>query len=198
MSVNKVKLKNIDDIVAVHDDAFAGFFLTSLGDGFLKTYYKSVLKSPKGVLLGCFKNEDLIGFCAATEESIGFNKSIIKQSFIAFIGIAIKLLLTRPSAVFRLFSNFTKKSNDVEDDGNYAELLSIGVLKKAQGMGAGKSLLIELENVMKEKGVKRLSLTTDYYNNEGTIGFYKSLGYSIMYDFITYPNRRMYRMIKKI
>lgn len=198
MSVNKVKLKNIDDIVAVHDDAFAGFFLTSLGDGFLKTYYKSVLKSPKGVLLGCFKNEDLIGFCAATEESIGFNKSIIKQSFIAFIGIAIKLLLTRPSAVFRLFSNFTKKSNDVEDDGNYAELLSIGVLKKAQGMGAGKSLLIELENVMKEKGVKRLSLTTDYYNNEGAIGFYKSLGYSIMYDFITYPNRRMYRMIKKI
>jgi len=51
---------------------------------------------------------------------------------------------------------------------------------------------------MKLKGCSNLSLTTDYDNNEKAIQFYERLGYEIYYDFITYPNRKMYRMIKKL
>jgi hypothetical protein len=43
-----------------------------------------------------------------------------------------------------------------------------------------------------------MSLTTDFYNNIKTIEFYKGLGYNIYYDFIAYPNRKMYRMIKDL
>ena len=39
----------------------------------------------------------------------------------------------------------------------------------------------------------KISLTTDYYNNEKTIGFYRSLGYQDYYEFVTYPNRRIIR-----
>jgi len=29
------------------------------------------------------------------------------------------------------------------------------------------------------------------------LNFYKGMGYEIMYDFVAYPDRRMYRLIKK-
>ena len=48
------------------------------------------------------------------------------------------------------------------------------------------------------KASSRLSLTTDYYDNEQAVGFYKSQGYEVMYDFVTYPERRMYRLIKRL
>lgn len=108
------------------------------------------------------------------------------------------MLLTQIASLVRLFKNFTKTSPDVQDDGEYAELLSIGVSGNKQGQGIGRKLLIQLENEVKLKGCSYLSLTTDYNNNEKVIQFYKGLGYTLYYDFMTYPNRKMYRMIKKL
>lgn len=51
---------------------------------------------------------------------------------------------------------------------------------------------------MKALGVRRISLTTDYFDNNSAISFYRSMGYEVMYEFITYPDRRMYRMIKTL
>ena len=85
-----------------------------------------------------------------------------------------------------------------EDNEEYAELYSIGVSKDAQGMGIGKKLLAESERIMKTEGIERVSLTTDYYDNEQTVGFYNSMGYETLYEFVTYPNRKMYRLIKTL
>jgi ribosomal protein S18 acetylase RimI-like enzyme len=101
-------------------------------------------------------------------------------------------------SLVRLFNNFTKSNSSIPDKGDYSELLSIAVSPDKQGMGVGKKLLCGLENELSAKSCSRLSLTTDYYNNEKTIYFYQELGYDIMYEFISYPNRKMYRMIKKI
>ena len=65
------------------------------------------------------------------------------------------------------------------------------------GSGIGKKLLIATEEDVAKHNSK-ISLTTDYYNNEKTIGFYHSLGYQDYYEFVTYPDRRMYRMIKNL
>jgi len=77
-------------------------------------------------------------------------------------------------------------------------LLSIGVSVKKQGQGIGKKLLVQFENEMRAEGCSALSLTTDYNENEKAIHFYKGLGYTVYYDFIAYPNRKMYRMIKRL
>ena len=108
------------------------------------------------------------------------------------------MLFTQLRSLVRLFKNFTKTSRQVQDEGEYAELLSIGVSVNKQGQGIGKKLLVQFENEMRLKGCSSLSLTTDYHENEKAIHFYKSLGYSVYYDFIAYPDRKMYRMIKKI
>jgi ribosomal protein S18 acetylase RimI-like enzyme len=90
------------------------------------------------------------------------------------------------------------KSPNKNDKKDYAELLSIAVLPSLKGMGYGKLLLEKFEVRARNIGISSCVLTTDFYDNDGVIKFYKSNNYEIYYDFITYPNRRMYKMIKKL
>lgn len=198
MAIIKIKKDDLMKVVKVHKDSFKGFFLTGLGDHFLKVYYDCVRKDDNGILLGFFQDGQLLGFCAATTIAKGFNVQLVKKNALKFSLISFRLMWTRIGALIRLLKNFSKSDSSLEYDGNYAELLSIGVLSNYHGLGIGKKLLLELEKEMKLKKVSKLSLTTDYDNNEKTINFYKALGYDFYYDFIAYPNRRMYRMIKSL
>ena len=130
--------------------------------------------------------------------SKGFNTRLIKSNLSNFVLWAFKMLLSNPKALVRLAKNLTKKSDVKEDKENYAELYSIAIKSNQQNKGIGKILLKETEKELKSKGVENLSLTTDFYNNDATIGFYISMGYNVLYEFTTYPQRRMYRFIKTI
>lgn len=198
MVVREILDADVCQVVKVHKDSFENFFLSELGDHFLMVYYDSIRKNKKGILLGLFDGGELCGFCAATTLSRGFNTNLIKENFSHFLLIGFRLSITRPVAIVRLFKNLTKKGSKISDQGEYAELLSIATLPEKQGLGIGKKLLFQLEKDLKLKGCNELSLTTDYYNNDKTIQFYKGLGYSVYYDFIAYPNRKMYRLIKRI
>lgn len=196
--VQPLTCKDLSEIVLIHDDAFKGFFLTELGNDFLNLYYKSVMQSDNGIILGYFKDNVLIGFCAATTISNGFNKKLVIDNLFKFTIIGLKIFFTKPKAIIRLIKNFTKGDSSINDNGNYAELLSIGVSSNTQGLGVGKSMLSALEHYLASKECEKLSLTTDFENNEKALGFYKAMGYNIMYDFIAYPDRHMYRLIKDI
>lgn len=198
IEVKRAQKKDIPDIVHIHIKAFPDFFLTTLGAGFLKLYYKSVLKSPDGVLLIGQYEGRTTGFCAGTLLSSGFNTRLIKSNLIGYVGQGIKLLFTHPLRIWHLFKNMTKENAGMGDKGEYSELLSIGVDPDRQGGGVGKKMLLALEEEVSKRGGTKLSLTTDYENNGKAVGFYHSLGYNEWYDFVTYPNRRMYRMIKQL
>ena len=196
MEIRIAKVEDVPQIVKNHEDAFEGFFLTSLGSRFLQFYYKTFIKSKDGIVFCAVEDGIVLGFSAATMQCHGFNAKLIKNNILSFFVLAVKLLFTKPGALVRLAKNITKKSNEVVDNENYAELYSIGVLSEAQGKGIGKMLLYATESALKNEGVEKVSLTTDFYNNESTVAFYHSMGYSTLYEFITYPNRKMYRLIK--
>jgi ribosomal protein S18 acetylase RimI-like enzyme len=198
MEIRKILKEDLHKVVEVHKVSFKGFFLTELGDHFLEVYYDCVRKDERGSLTGFYDEGQLYGFCAATTLSKGFNAHLVKTNILQFSIIGIRLLLTKIPSLVRLFKNLSKTTSTISDEGDYAELLSIGVSDKKQGQGIGKKLLIQLEDEMRLRGCADLSLTTDYNDNEKTIQFYKELGYAIFYDFIAYPNRKMYRMIKKL
>jgi len=189
---------DIDTVVKIHIAAFPDFFLTQLGSTFLQFYYKSVLKHKLGIMMGAYSDAGLIGFCAATQLSKSFNSSLIINNPFLFSFVGIRLLFRKPKAIIRLFKNLTKSTSENNDDGSYAEILSISVDPKQQGGGVGKKLLKAVEEELGKNKIDKLSLTTDYYNNDNAIKFYKSLEYKIMYVFETYPNRKMYRLIKNI
>tara|TARA_R110001606_G_scaffold391386_1_gene559425 strand:- start:476 stop:1075 length:600 start_codon:yes stop_codon:yes gene_type:complete len=186
------------EIAEVHYKTFKNFFLTSLGNSFLKTYYKSCIKFDEAIAICAVdENNNIVGFSVGSLNSKGFHKRLIFNNCIPFFIQTIIILVSKPKALFRLFKNFNKEVN-LTDDGNYAELLSIGVLIEKKGLGIGKGLLVAFEKIVQSKNIKRISLTTDFKNNDSVLKFYKSLGYEVYYDFIAYPKRKMFRLIKKI
>lgn len=198
MNIRKATVNDVNAIVEIHLDAFKGFFLTSLGRDFLKFYYSCFIKNKETVTMVAEENNIIKGFSASSKLSKGFNGRLIKSNLFAFGILSLKMLFCRPSSLLRLVKNLSKKGEGIKDDEEYAELYSIGVGKTVQGKGVGKKLLTASELVMKKEGVIYVSLTTDYDNNNKAVGFYNSMGYKILYEFVTYPNRKMYRLIKKL
>ena len=198
MLVRKADMKDVESIVVIHCDAFKDFFLTSLGKDFLTFYYTNFIKSNETVSMVAEDEGCVVGFSAATKYCKGFNSRLIKQNLFSFVLLSLKLLFTNPVALIRLAKNLTKKGDSVEDNEDYAELYSIGVDSGQQGKGVGKKLLAKTEEALKGEGVERVSLTTDFDNNESAVGFYHSMGYETLYEFVTYPNRKMYRFIKAL
>lgn len=199
IAIRKAEVNDVDAIVAIHQQAFPDFFLTTLGTRFLQLYYKCMCCCNDAVTL-CAEEDGVVkGFATSSYYSQGFNTSLIKKNLFKFGIMGVELLFTKPKAILRLAKNLDKKAdgNAVEDKGEYAELYSIAVKPGNQGSGIGKKLLIATEEDV-AKHNSRLSLTTDYYNNEKTIGFYHSLGYQDYYEFTTYPDRKMWRMIKDL
>lgn len=197
--ISEATINDVDGIVKIHQEAFKDFFLTSLGEGFLKLYYSAFVKSEAGVVFCAKRMNNIVGFSATSYVSRGFNSRLIKSNPIKFGLLAFKLLLTQPKSVIRLVRNLNKESKEaaVKDDGKYAELYSIAVSPDCQGEGVGRFLLTVTESDVKGHNTK-ISLTTDYFNNEKTIAFYRALGYKEFYDFVTYPKRRMWRMMKEL
>jgi len=198
LHIRKIENKDIPSLVKVHEMSFQQFFLTELGSKFLAHFYRSVNKHSLGVLTGIFDGEQMIGFAAATKISAGFYKKLV-MSFPLVYGIeALKLLFLNRKALKRLIQNLTKKNDNYEDDGRYAELLSIAILPDKQGIGAGKQLLVDLENRLSNDGVSQLALTTDMNENEKTVSFYQGLQYKMLYEFVAFPERKMLKLIKSL
>lgn len=198
IKIREIRQEDVDSVVKIHCGAFKDFFLTSLGTRFLNLYYSCFIRSDETVSLCVEKDGVILGFAVATKTCKGFNGRLVKSNIVPFGWEALRISLLSPGSLVRLIKNFSKTSETVEDDEDYAELYSIGVLPCTQGMGIGKMLLSETERIMHVEGVKRLSLTTDRENNEQAVSFYRSLGYEVMYEFKAYPDRWMYRLIKEL
>lgn len=196
--IEKPSIKNVDDIVSIHQQAFPDFFLTTLGSGFLRMYYKCMCKCERAVTLCATEDGKIVGFSTTALKSTGFNAKLIKENLCGFVWESIKLLFTKPMSLVHLARNMSKTNSDVVDRGEYAELFSIGVSPGSQGKGVGSMLLTETECLVSKKGVSTISLTTDKNDNVSTISFYKRNGYEVMYEFTAFPNRPMYRFIKSI
>ncbi len=169
-----------------------------MGERFLYIYYKSCIESNESISICAIdENENLVGFSVGCIQSKGFHKRLIKENLLDFIFQGIIILFSNPKAIIRLFNNLGKKINK-EDNGDYVELLSIGVLPGITGQGIGKELMKNFEEEAKMRNAKEIALTTDLINNNKVLEFYFKNGYSIYYDFIAYPNRKMYKLIKKL
>lgn len=185
-------------LAGIHLDAFHGFFLSSLGKRFLTAYYNAALESEETIAV-CAVDDDakIQGFGTGCVHSKGFHKRLILHNFFTFLLHGLIILFNNPKALMRLAKNLDKISNE-NDDGNYAELISIGVSKECKGLGVGKSLIKIFEEEAIRKGCKRISLTTDYYNNDDVVTFYMHSGYKVFYEFTTFPKRKMYKLIKDL
>ncbi|MHA7608226.1 GNAT family N-acetyltransferase [Elizabethkingia meningoseptica] len=185
--------KDLRKIVDIHLLRFQNFFLSSLGKTFLLEFYRGFLKSP-GLLLVLEDDENIVGFAAGSYNNKSFYKRLLKNNLIGFAKAGFFILFTNPLALSRLSSNAGKAS---QEQNNFAELLSIAAITNKKGYG--RILLMYFEKQLGKNDMFNLpiSLTTDFYDNEKVIQFYKNSGYEILTEFESYNGRKMYRFIKK-
>lgn len=201
MIIRKVEVNENRALAKLHMQVMPDFFLASLGEGFLTTYYKVVLRHPETIcLLAEDENKNILGFVLGREKAKGYLKRILKSSLFTFVIEGIKLFFIKPKSLIRLVRNLDKISKDssISDTQNYAEIGLIGVSPELKGQGIGHKLFEGFIGILKERNVANLSLTTDMDDNEQTITSYKAWGFTVMYEFKTYPDRRMLRLIKEI
>jgi ribosomal protein S18 acetylase RimI-like enzyme len=198
ITYNKAKSTDSSKMTMVHLDTFDGFFLSSLGSGFLNTYYNTCIKSPDAFAICATdtETEKIVGFGLGCYNSNGFNKKLIKRNFLKYLLRSILIIFTKPNALIRLLNNLTKRDKNENDIGDYGELFSIAVDKDYQGLGIGKNLLKKFEYELKQKSIKKITLTTDKNNNDNVLKFYRNFGYDVYYDFISYPKREMCKLKK--
>ena len=198
MEIRDFNISDVPRIAEVHEKSFKDFFLTSLGKRFLETYYTASVNNNTSIGIGLFDSDDnLYGFATGTSQSAGFHKTLLLQNTFLFFRSLLFVSLSRPHVLVRLVKNINKKSNKI-DDKQYAELLSIAILPNLKGSGYGKVLLEEFEKKLIFHNVSKIALTTDFNDNDSVIKFYNKCGYDVYYDFIAYPNRHMYKMIKNL
>lgn len=198
MNLTTLKIDDFKTVSRIHHDAFSDFFLTSLGIGFLQTYYRATLKSAESISV-CAEDAEgnILGFAIGCVNSKGYHKRLIYNNLFPFLLRGINVFFVKPKSLIRLVKNFEKKDSII-DNGDYAELLSIAVLPSVKGTGLGKELIKMFEKEAISAGCNKIALTTDGINNEDVINFYKRSGYVVFYEFVSYPDRLMIKMIKNL
>ncbi len=198
--IENLKIKKLEPndgaaVANLHHKAFKNFFLTSLGIGFLKTFYEGVLKNPDGVGVGIFNDEDLIGFAIGTKNNKGFYKSIIKSRGFMMLLKALPNLILNPLKVKRLIASLLG-SKDLK----YAEspcLLSICVSPTTDFKGVGSTIISEFERILVLYNCLELTLTTDKHNNDYVNQFYQRNNYICVHSFF-HGKREMNLFYKKL
>lgn len=182
---------HVTDVVRVHLASFPGFFLSFLGPHFLSLYYSGVCTAPEGIAFVYLNSEGRpAGFVAGTSNPRGFYSRLLKRDWLKFALASVGAVVRKPSVISRIARGlFHPGGNPIGDD--VAGLFSIGVLPELQGTGAGKKLVQAFLETARERGCKRVFLTTDGDDNEAVNTFYEKLGFMVERQYVTPEGRRM-------
>lgn len=185
---------DLRSVVGIHQQAFAGFFLTRLGPNFLMKYYRLVLERPDGMLIVAASDKNVAGFVAGFASPAGFYNEMKKRK-ISFALAAIPALLRSPGIARKLLLDFHEVKNNadpgLDPEPGRGELSSIGVAPAWSGKGVGRELLAAFIARAGELGLKAITLTTDADGNDAVNQFYLKAGFRLSRVFTRGRQRRM-------
>jgi len=176
---------DLDGIVAAHTAAFPGFFLTELGAGFLRTYYRAVLDFDGGLMLVADMDGRVAGFVAGFADPRRFY-AVFRRQPLTFAPAIVAGLLRRPWLVGRIVARIGSvlhRGRDQRDDrraGNACELSSLAVDPRARRRGIGRKLVVAFVAEARERGLDVVRLTTDACGNDQVNAFYANLGFQLV------------------
>jgi len=199
ITISNARFDDIDDIVSLHNEVFAGFFLTSLGGKFLMELYSGFTTIPGGVMLIARDGAKLVGFAAGTTDPLRFFPSLRRQRGFFFFLKALPAVLRNPVPVVRrLFAGLFYRGDAPQHQVSGALLSSIGVASEQRGNGLADRLLYSFEREVAKYGSRQVYLTTDADHNERVNTFYRKNGYKLDSQYKQGNGRLMYRYIKNL
>lgn len=189
--IRRAREDDIEDIVAIHRQAFGDSFLTRLGKGFLRRYYRLVLRCGEGIVLVCRSSEGLAGFACGFVDPDSFYERMNRKCLF-FAGPIICALVRQPRLIAKVAQSFRRirrvKGGSTRSE---CELSSIAVSPQAVGRGVGKSLIHAFLGNAGAMGVNYVYLTTEAHDNEAANEFYRKLGFRLRRRFERQKGRLM-------
>jgi len=198
----KIRNATLDDVIAVaeiHAVAFPDFFLTTLGDKFLRELYSGFLNHSSGIFFVADEADKVIGFVAGTSSPDIFFPAMRQRRGLFFLMSAIPAVLRNPIVVVRkLYMAVFYRGDKPAEVENGALLSSVGVMPVALGKNVGRELLEQFESEAFSRGAGFVYLTTDQIENDRVNAFYRKCGYHEESRFNQQAIRPMLRYIKEM
>jgi len=195
-AVRPARAADLPAIVAVHQRAFPGFFLTMLGPRFLAELYQGFLQRRSGRLLVADMEGYVAGFAAGTLSPDGFFRELLTARWLAFGWAALGAAVARPwTVVPRLLAAIRYRGDRPSRLPQAALLSSIAVDPSAARAGVGGTLLTAYCEEAWKEGLRYVYLVTDRDANEPVNRFYTRHGFAVESELRRQDGRMMVRYV---
>nr|WP_232523432.1 glycosyltransferase family 4 protein [Nocardioides sp. MAH-18] len=189
LQVRGMRAGDVRAAAALHRRAFPSFFLSALGEPFLREFYRGFLDDDTAVTaVVADAGGDLLGIVVGTTAPAGFFGRLLRRQLVGFAIASARAALRRPSSVVRLVRGVLYRG---EESGEGALLSSICVDPAAQGRGVGGLLLGRWTEEASSRGATAAHLSTDADRNAEVNRFYRSHGWELRHEHTTREGRRM-------
>ncbi len=190
--IRKAGIDDLNEIVDIHLASFGGFFLSSLGPRFLKIFYKEFLVHNKSCCLVSIEDERVVGFVVGVLNPSEFFRCMFKKRLLHLFLGCLNSIMSNPSVVIKLIRRAATYPGKSPRSDHVALLSSIAVLPEYHSKKIGEELVKMFLKEVKGMGADEVTLTTDKFNNDKVIAFYKKLGFTLSKSFVSYEGREMY------
>lgn len=190
-SMGTIREEDVSQLASLHRQAFPGYFLSRLGDRFLRQFYRGFLSDPTAItFVARDSSEKILGAAVGSSDPNGFFGRLLRRRLIGFAFASLFHVLRSPAETPRLIRAVTYRGDSGGDvDGGL--LSSIFVASDGQGKGTGKKILDGWLTEAKKLNVSRAFLSTDSDANDQVRQFYESNGWSIDSSYRTREGRSM-------
>lgn len=177
--LRKMEFHDIDQVARMHREELPGF-LSELGEGFLKRFYKASLFLPEIFTIVLVKNGQFLGFVSCATRLGGLYKKIFAKDPFGFASVLLSYSVTHPEGIVRLIKTMVYPGFY----GDVPELLTIVVAKSQRNRGFGEKLFLGAFREFGRRGVK--SFRVSVYGKLPANGFYKKIGcrFEKQFDFV--------------
>lgn len=196
-AVVPLQRRHVREAAALHRRAFPDFFLSQLGEGFLREFYAGFLSDPDAVTSVVEDGQGRVAAVAVgSTQPAGFFSRLLRRRLVGF-GVQSALAAARdPRRAPRLLAAVRYRGatpGDGNAPGQGALLSSICTDPDQQGRGLGARVLRAWTERAGSLGADSVYLTTDADGNDAVNDFYRRAGWQLDGTFTTPQGRRMHR-----
>ena len=191
--------QDIDAIVQVHNVAFPGFFLTSLGDHFLQLVYRAFLEIDSGICIVAQDGDRLHGVVAGAANPALFFATLRRRRGVRLALAAAPRLLHNPLHLVRkCVWAFFYRGEQPAAMSEAGLLSSVAVSPEVSSRGIGQQLVDTFCGELRCRRVESVYLITDQTDNELVNRFYRKCGFHLVDTIERFEKRRMNRWAKSL
>ena len=196
--IEELRPAHLPSLARVHLDTFEGYFLTRMGERFLREYYRCYLFSEHGigfVALPADAESDVVGFVTGADDSAAFYDQAFRRRFWALAIAAAMRCLRVPRVIPEVWARRSKALRRDESRGSEnhrshpaqgldlpsASLISIGVDAHHRRQGIAKRLVSTFVQDLRNRDVSAVTLSV-FQSNMAARAFYEDMGWQLVGD----------------